>query len=239
MEELKKFGGGKADACSKERLAIADTDRAHDRYPGRRSRRGTRSCSASRYNTAGRLRAAKHHGRKKRPQSLHEAGESGGRHPPECLAAAEREESGREAGERRPQDDLWAAQSAKFTEERATREWRERQCRRTGEDNDLLASVHLLAHPVQALWTALRRRTIFLRRVRAISAHADGSFIASLRVFFSARERRRCELASRAIPQVENSPNFEKAVELYLQNKANATSTIAAVNKIQNDQGAK
>lgn len=100
----------------------------------------------------------------------------------------------------------------------------------------------LLAHPVQvlAIWTALTGAVqyffgVFAQSLRTPTALSSQAYVS----FFQLVNAAAANWHRAAIPQVENSPNFEKAVELYLQNKANATSTIAAVNKIQNDQGAK
>ena len=97
-----------------------------------------------------------------------------------------------------------------------------------------------MAHPAQflAIWTALTGFAqyffgVFAQSLRTPTALSSQAYVS----FFQLVNAAAANWHRAAIPQVENSPNFEKAVELYLQNKANATSTIAAVTNIQKIQG--
>jgi hypothetical protein len=96
-----------------------------------------------------------------------------------------------------------------------------------------------LANPGQAmaLWTTFTGAvyyfwSVFAQSLRTPTKDSSQAYLS----FFQLVNASAGNWHRSGVPKVENSPNFEDAVEAYLQKKANATSTIAAVNKIQTDQ---
>lgn len=98
----------------------------------------------------------------------------------------------------------------------------------------------IMAHPAQALavWTAVTGSaqyffSVYAQSLRTPTAASTQNYLSWYQLVNTAAGNwHRAQ-----IPQVEASPNFEAAVEKYLQSRATATSTIAAVNQIQKDQG--
>jgi hypothetical protein len=97
----------------------------------------------------------------------------------------------------------------------------------------------LVDHPgwVFAIWTAFVIQIqflwgVFAQSLRTPTAQDSQAYVS----FFQISNAIAANTHRAQIPRVEDSPNFEAAVEKYLQSRANATSTIAAVNKIQTDQ---